>query len=183
MWAAAAGEAAFDDAVRAAVASGVRVAATGERTADTLRSVGFADVLVPEYSSAEGLVAALSATTGTRALFPRGNIALSTLPAGLRALDWTVDEAVVYDTNAVEATPASTVLLGEGVIGAVIVRSPSAVKALASHASLAVDVHLVCSGETTAAAARAAGLTVAAVAPSPTPADMASTVARLVTGA
>jgi hydroxymethylbilane synthase len=174
---AAVGDAALAAAVAAAVERGARAAATGERTAAALRELGYPEVAVPDEASAEALVALLAAGPATRAAFPCGSLALRTLPEGLRALGWDVDEGVVYTTDAVERTPASVRLIADGGIAAVALRSPSAARALVRHAGrLALPV--ACGGETTAAAAREAGLDVRAVAERPGPDGLAEAVAR-----
>jgi hydroxymethylbilane synthase len=178
-WATAVGETGLAQAAAAAAAAGVRAAATGERTASTLRALGFDTVLLPEGSSARALVDALDGEQPARALFPCGNLALRTLPDGLRARGWQVEEAVVYDTAPVADRPASTVLLEAGAFAAVVLRSPSAVRALVSFVPGAFPARVVCAGETTATAAREAGLQVDAVAASPSSAHVATAVGRV----
>ena len=179
-WLVAAADTDLGGAVRRAVAAGVRAAATGERTAATLRDLGFTEVLVPsDESSAQGLVSALEGHGPARALFPRGNLALRTLPDGLRDLGWQVEEGVVYETATVEDRPASSTMVAAGEVAAVVVRSPSAVRALVHHATVPATVPVICAGRTTAAAAQEAGLEVAAVAASPASRDVAETVAAV----
>ena len=168
---------------RAAESAGVRTAATGERTAGTLRDIGFESVLVPsEDASAAGVLAALESEPTGRALLPRGNLALPTLPNGLRERGWRVDEAVVYDTVAVPDRPGSADLVENGEVAAVVLRSPSAVAALIAHARVPDGVAVVCSGTTTADAAREAGLRVTAVSRTPTPSGLAEAVAAALGG-
>lgn len=181
-WLAAVDGADLSAAVAAAAAAGVRAAATGQRTASTLRDLGFPSVRVPADSSARGLVDDLATLPPGNALFPRGNLALRTLPDGLRDLGWQVDEGVVYETTTVPDRPASASLIEGGEVSAVILRSPSAVRALVAHATVPATVPIVCAGRTTADAARAAGLTVATTAASPSSGDVAAAVA-LVLGA
>lgn len=179
-WLAAAGDTDLGGAVQRAAAAGVRAAATGARTAATLRDLGFADVLVPsDESSAQALVTELSSHAPGRALFPRGSLALRTLPDGLTELGWQVVEGVVYETSTVEERPASAAMVAAGEVAAVVVRSPSAVRALVQHVTVPPHVPIVCAGRTTAAAAQEAGLAVSAVAASPSSSDVADTVARV----
>jgi uroporphyrinogen-III synthase len=166
------------DAVAAAAAAGVRAAATGERTANTLRELGFTDVRVPQNASARGLVDDLAGVVPGRALFPRGNLALRTLPDGLVALGWEVDEGMVYETSIVSQRPASAELIEKGLISAIVVRSPSAVRALVAHVQIPASVPLICAGRTTAEAAIEADLVVAAVADSPSSQDVARAVSE-----
>jgi len=130
-------------------------------------------------ASAQGLIENLSTIAPGRAIFPRGDLALRTLPEGLRELGWEVDEGVVYQTSSVAERPASAQLIEQGLISAVVVRSPSAVRALIAHARVPDSVPIVCAGRTTASAAVEAGLSVAAIATSPSSADVARAVATL----
>lgn len=182
-WLVAARDTDLAGAVRRASAAGVRAAATGERTAATLRDLGMDVVLVPgDEASARGLVSALSEHGPARAVFPHGNLALRTLPDGLRDLGWRVDEGVVYETATVEDRPASAAMIEAGEVSAVVLRSPSAVRALVAHARVPASVPVICAGRTTEGAAREAGLSVASVADSPSSADVARAVAELLGG-
>lgn len=178
-WLTAAGGSQLTGAVAAAAKAGVRSAATGSRTAATLRDLGFPDVRIPVDASAQGLVSELKDVTPGRALFPRGNLALRTLPDGLRARGWQVDEGIVYRTETVTERPGSAIMIEERDISAVVLRSPSAVRALVAHVDLPDDMPLVCAGRTTADAAVAAGLNVTAVSTSPSSSDVARAVSDL----
>jgi hydroxymethylbilane synthase len=174
------GGAALRQAIAEAAAAGMRAAATGLATADTLVDLGFADVFVPEHASAEDLVALLADVPPGRAFFPRSSVALRTLPDGLREHGWVVDEAAVYDTAPVPDRPGSAALVEDGTVDVVVLRAPSAVRALTAHARVPGSTLVVCSGRTTAQAAVEAGLAVAAVADSPAPLDLATAVSAAV---
>ncbi len=167
------------DAVAAAVNAGVRAAATGSRTAATLCDLGFPDVRTPADASASGLVSELANVPPGRAIFPHGNLALRTLPDGLSELGWQIDEGIVYRTETVVERPGSASMIEQGRVSAVVLRSPSAVRALATHVDLPDDVPLVCAGRTTGDAAAAAGFAVAAVSASPSSSDVARAVSDL----
>jgi hydroxymethylbilane synthase len=177
-WEATVGPGRLRAAVAAAVAAGVRAAAVGERTAATLRAVGFPAVAVPNGASAADLVMLLAQETTGEALLPVGDLALPTLPEGLSGEGWRVHRAVVYRTRAVDDQPPSTRLLDTGEISVVVVRSPSAARAFASFAPSS-RARLVCGGPTTARAAEALGLVVAGVAADPSPAGVALAVRRV----
>ncbi len=179
--AAAVGEDRLAAAAAAAIAAGVRAAATGERTAQSLRDLGFGDVRVPApgHSSAAGLLDLLADEPAGTALLPRGGQALRTLPDGLADRGWQVRTAVVYDTRTVRERPGSALLLESGDVGALVLRAPSAVHALVHHARPDVSVRVVVAGPTTAAAADEAGLRVDAVAASSDSATVAAAVAAL----
>lgn len=178
-WADAVGEDVLHAAAAAASAGGVRGAATGARTAATLRAMGLADVVIPAAASARDLVDLMGAHEPARALFPCGSLALRTLPDGLRERGWQVEEGVVYDTSTVDEVPGSSLLVERSAVSAVVLRSPSAVRAFVSFVDPPAAVAVVCAGETTATAARAVGLRVDAVAASPASADVARAVAGL----
>jgi uroporphyrinogen III methyltransferase / synthase len=110
---------------------------------------------------------------GGRVLFPCAEGARETLPAGLRAKGWDVDEVIAYRT--VAAGPPPDAVLGE-LAGATAVTfgSPSAVRAylsLCTHGGtpLPVPPVVACVGPVTAAAARAAGLEVKVEPAAPSP--------------
>lgn len=172
------GEPVLREAISSAVERGVRAGATGERTARTLRELGFRDVLVPPVASAAGLVEELADRPGSTAYFPCGNLALPALPDGIRRLGWGLVQVVVYETSTVGAEPASVQRLREGGISAIVLRSPSAARALVHFITPPVPV--ICAGQTTATAARELGLDVVAVASSPSAADVASAVAEVI---
>lgn len=163
------GRPALREAVAAGVARGLWGAAVGPSTADALRELGVDDVLEPEVATSRGLLAALRARTsaGTsadtsmgagaprpRAVLPCGARAMKGLGSGLVADGWHVDEIVVYTTEEVAIAPSSVVDLAAGRIAAVVLRSPTAVRALARHApEMPGSVVRVCGGPTTLAAA------------------------------
>jgi uroporphyrinogen-III synthase len=151
------------EAVLAAVATGVerglRGAAVGPSTADALRGLGITDVLEPDVATSRGLLAALRAQTRDgagspgRAVLPCGAQAMKGLGSGLSADGWTVDEVVVYTTDEVVGVPKSAAELAAGRIPVLVLRSPTAVRAVARHVpTLPSGVVAVCGGPTTAAA-------------------------------
>jgi uroporphyrinogen-III synthase len=177
------------EALRAAVADGVARglwgAAVGPATAEALRELGLTDVLEPEVATSRGLLAALRTRTGThasakglRAVLPCGARAMKGLGSGLVDDGWQVDEIVVYTTEEVPTPPPSAVDLEAGRIAAVVLRSPTAVRALARHAPRMADSTVrVCGGPTTLAAADEVWDGGNVVSDAPTPEAVARTVA------
>ena len=115
---------------------------------------------------------------GGRVLFPCAAGARETLPAGLRARGWVVDEVVAYRTVPAEGPDAATAE-AVGAADAVTFASPSAVAAYLGARDdagrpLAVPAVAACIGPLTAGAARAAGIASVLVSPSPAPADLVS---------
>jgi hydroxymethylbilane synthase len=176
-WVATVGAEAISDAL-----VGLRVAATGRTSAQTLRALGCEDVLIPDIESARGLVDAMSGLTPQSVIFPCGNLALRTIPDGLRALGWTVTEGVVYETTTVSHVPASVELIRQRDVAAIVLRSPSAARALVSFITPDVSIPVVCAGSTTANAAKELGLKVTAVSSTMAPDDVSRAVAHVLKG-
>ena len=171
------------------VLQGVHLAAVGRATAAVLEASHLAVDLVPERASAEGLAEAfpLATSPGAGVLFPASASARPTLAHALRAKGWAVEEVVAYRTVPVPAPPARRVEELEDVV-AVVFASPSAVRAYVSLRAddgrpLPVPAFVACIGEVTAAAARDAGLRVAAVAAGASGASLADALADALAGA
>jgi len=159
--------------------SNLKFAAVGERTADALRQLGAEEVFLPEDATAKSLADGLVGTFPEgHALIPGGDLAMKTLPTILTSAGWRVSTAVVYTTSRIEKEPKSAQLVRDKEVGAILFRSPSAVRAL-THFVPYPGVPLVCAGVTTAQALELQGLTVAALSPSPSAEVVASTIYSL----
>ncbi|HEX3947480.1 MAG TPA: uroporphyrinogen-III synthase, partial [Acidimicrobiales bacterium] len=149
-----------------------RVAAVATGTAAALARFGVVADLVPERGTAEGLAEAFPvAPPGGRVLFPRAAVARRSLPEGLAAKGWSVDEVEAYRTVAA-VPPADELAAALEEAEVVMFTSPSTVAgylALATTGGLSLPGPPVvaCIGPVTAAAARKAGLEVAVESPSP----------------
>lgn len=147
---------------------GLRAAAVGRASAATLPGPLAQSALLATRASAAGLLAALAGEPPGRAIIPASEIARPELAAGLRERGWEVIVRSVYETARVEQPPVSASAVSAGHVAAVVLRSPSAVGALAAFTTPASNVRLVAAGGTTAAAVRARGWAVAAAeGPSP----------------
>lgn len=169
-------------ALAAAGERGVRFAGIGEASATMYAEFGIHDVFVPTSPYGEELAADLIAAAGAgphRALVPAGNLAMPTLTNALNAADWTVTSVVVYETDSVATRPVTAEALTRGDFSAVLLRSPSAARAVVEFAG-ATTVPVICGGTTTAQVAAELGLTVAAVAPGTNPAQLAQTIFEVV---
>lgn len=153
-----------------------RLAAVGTATAAALSGYHLAVDLVPSpggpSNTAEGLAAAFPAPPagGGRVLFPRAADARRSLPEGLRAKGWEVDEVVAYRTIGAlpPPPPVAAALVG---VEVVTFTSPSTVSGYLSMRTAAgeplpLPPVVACLGSVTADAARQAGLTVAVESPS-----------------
>lgn len=129
-----------------------KLAAVGAKTASELWDVGRVRAdLVPDEHRAAGLLGALGdrVAAGARVLFPCGTLAREELPDGLRARGAHVDEFEVYETHPTPPDEAALEQMRRGV-DAVLLYSPSGVRALADHRDALGDALLVCVGPTTA---------------------------------
>jgi uroporphyrinogen-III synthase len=180
---------------RCALPDALRIAAVGRATADATRSLLRAPDLVPREARAAGLVAALGATAGQRYLLPQSAIARPELAEGLRAAGATVETVTAYRT--VAGAPAAlgeiAELLHAGALDAVTLTRPSTVAGfLDGLAGVGVAPELLlrlprrpalcCIGPTTAAATRARGLPVDAIADEPTDAGLITALIRCLAG-
>ncbi len=134
------------------------VFAVGPKTAAAARLLG-ARPLVPELSTAEGLLATVRAThpelAGRSFLFPRARAGRLALVRGLEAAGARVSAPPAYDT-----LPAKEVPPLPADVDWVTFMSPSAVKAFLERATVPDGARVACICPTTAAAARASGLRV-----------------------
>lgn len=164
---------------------GARLAAVGLGTAEALGAYHLVADLLPgggDEVGAAGLAAGFpEAPAGGRVLFPRAAAARRSLPEGLRAKGWEVDEVVAYRTVAAAPPPVAVVaVLAEADV--VTFTSPSAVTAYLSVRTgagcvLPVPPVVACIGPVTAAAARHAGLTAIVESPTPSPEALVAAIA------
>lgn len=177
------------DAVAAGVNRGLQGAAVGPSTAEMLRELGLRDVLEPEVATSRGLLAALrgravdGGDTAGRAVLPCGAQAMKGLGAGLVTDGWEVEEIVVYVTEEVLGVPPSVEALAAGRIPVLVLRSPTAVRAVARHVPVLPDGTIpVCGGPTTAAAVTAIWGAEHVVSDGPTADAVARTVSAVLAG-
>jgi uroporphyrinogen-III synthase len=142
-----------------------RVAAVGDATAHALAEQGISVDFIPTSAhTAEAMVLEWPSPTG-RVLIPQSAIAEPTLARGLEASGMTVEVVTAYETRTVPLDPTVAEQLKTGGFAAVLATSGSVVRALAVHCSpFPPQTTLACIGESTANAARAAGLHVDVVA-------------------
>ncbi len=158
-----------------------QVAAVGDGTRSALEQAGFTVDFVPRSDhSAVGMIAEWPSRQGT-VLIPQSAIAEPTLAAGLADLGLTVDTVAAYRTNSVSLAATVVAEVTSGRIGGILLTSASIAQEVTAQCQpFPAHTVVVCIGESTATAARKAGLTVHAIA-SASSAD--SLVAALVTQA
>lgn len=167
---------------------GVRVAAVGGTTARALREAGVHVDLVPRgRSSAAALLAAWppAGEEPGRVLLPLGDLAAPTMAEGLAAHGWPVDVVVTYRTVPGPAPePETRAAWDAGQVRAALLTSGSTARNMLSMLGAPPPGTLLCCiGESTAAEARRAGLTVAAVADDQTPGGLVAALAAAVAAA
>lgn len=155
----------------------LKFAAVGLGSAEALTSLGVTEVLTPVERNSQGLLDLLSAHPPATALIPLGNLSRKTLPDGLSSLGWTIHTGLLYNNAPLAHAPAAINGLLRGDYSALLLRSPSAARALA-HFLPNTSVPLICGDEGTAQAARELALNVTAVGDDPSPEMIAKLVAR-----
>lgn len=150
----------------------IKFAAIGKGSADALKALGVNEILTPEVQSSTELLKLLANVPVSRAIIPAGNLAMPVLPQGLKAMGWDINTRVVYINTIVATIPKSIQALNRGEIAAVLLRSPSAARALA-HFVPRSQTPIICGGQTTAKAANELGFKVLAVAEDPSPTAVA----------
>jgi uroporphyrinogen-III synthase len=162
--------------------TGRRVWVVGPATADAFaRVAGRPPDIVASVETAEGLVAEAEriGVAGRHFLLPTARDARPALQDGLQALGATVVRVTTHATHPQPAAAAQLGALDPAVITAVIVASPSAVRALEVLAPPRWrEVPLACIGPSTELEARRCGRPVLLVASPHTMAGMADTLAR-----
>ena len=165
--------------------SGLKVAAVGEVTANSLQSWGIEPDLVPQgEQSAAGLAAEFPPYDDVldpinRVFLPRADIATETLAEGLKDLGWEVEDVTAYRT--VRATPPPAPVreaIKTGKFDAVVFTSSSTVRNLVGiagkpHASTIIAVI----GPATARTCEEHGLRVDVIAAKPSVVDLADALA------
>ncbi|WP_028660328.1 uroporphyrinogen-III synthase [Nocardioides insulae] len=155
--------------------SGLKIAAVGEKTSQSLQAWGLRPDLVPEDNqSAAGLLEVWPEYDEVldpinRVFLPRADIATENLVAGLIDLGWECDDVTAYRTVRASPPPAPTRdAIKTGKFDAVVFTSSSTVRNLVGiagkpHASTIIAVI----GPATAKTAEEHGLRVDVIAPSP----------------
>lgn len=149
--------------------AGIRVAAIGPATAETLLTVGIRADVVPDEFVAESLLKALAAHgpwQDARVLLPRAREARDALPRGIESLGATVDVVEAYRTVPVPATNAVALReeLERGQVDLVTFTASSAVRAFWSAVGTLGRARAVAIGPITAGTARELGIEPARVA-------------------
>ncbi len=147
------------------IPEGVRVAAIGPKTAESLQTHGTVPAFVPQDYVAEAILPGLGDLAGRWVLLPRAAIARKALPEAIAQAGGVPHEIAIYDTLPAQPDPAGLAALAFGV-DVVTLTSPSVVNSFVKIIQAAgLDPrHLpgspvyACIGPITEKAAREAGL-------------------------
>jgi len=146
-----------EDTVRKAVstgsARGLAIASVGFGTAREIQKLGAGDVIVPDVQDSRAMLKELEGLTPGVAVLPRGNLAMEGLYEGLVEMGWQVRAESLYLTETVSPPPGMIEAAASGAIDAIVLRSPSGVRALRDamgSETLPATCVLVAGGATTA---------------------------------
>ena len=169
-------------ALSPAVPADTQVAAVGPATAQALRAAGFPVDLVPEHGGSAADLASVwpAAHTGESVLLPQSEIAGTVLADDLVGKGFRVEKVTAYRTVPTPLPDSVAADLAAGAFEAVVLTSPSTAQSLAA-AAIAPGTVLGAIGRSTAAAATAAGLTIAYTATDPTDAALIGGLAEYAT--
>ena len=159
----------------------LRFAAVGSSTAKLFRDYGAKEILLPPLSSGRELLKELLLNPPARAIMPIGSLTLHELQDGLIEAGWKVTSREVYTNEIVTAEPEVVNRLKNNEFGALILRSPSAVRALL-HFLPHPTVPLVCGGQSAASELLKVGLQPAGISENPDPHALAQLVEEIVKG-
>ncbi len=162
----------------AVLPEGTKVAAVGPATAAAAREAGLPVDLLPTSGSGGADLAASFPDEPGRVLVPGAADPAAGLDAGLTARGFHVDRVAVYRTDPVESLDEEVRLGWPDGFDAFVVTAPSVARAAAELLGRP-GPPVVALGESSAAAARAAGFTVVATAAEATPAGLVNALATL----
>lgn len=158
----------------------IRFAAIGESTDRRARELGARDVLLAHEGTSRYVADAIGSTTPAPIVLPSGSISMRSIPDTLAPKGFTVHEEVFYKTTVLDSAPPSAAQLRRGELDAVVVRSPSAARALHQHCPEPHPrVMLIATGPTTAREMERLNLRVSATSPGSSPDAVAETVEQV----
>ena len=159
----------------------LRFATIGSSTAQIFREFGAQVVLQPNLATGKNLLGELMQMPRAQAIMPIGNLTLRLVQEGLIAGGWRVSALIVYLHGPVDAVPESVSGVEKGEFAAVILRSPSAVRAFLQFVPNP-KLPLICGGINAATELQKAGLTAAAILEDPEPTALAELTNKIVRG-
>ncbi len=152
------GPQAITEQLSSAQSQGTRFAAVGPASAAALRDAGINEILVPHVAhTAAALLDALADVVPATAVLPRSSISAPLLTETLDRRGWTVIAREIYETTTVVRRPHSADALSAGEFDVIVLRSPSAARAVAHFSVIPPNTAVVAGGQTTASAARSLG--------------------------
>jgi uroporphyrinogen-III synthase len=120
-------------ALQAAIANpNLRFAAIGERSAAEIKALGVGDVLLADAANAVSLSQSILVHNPKRVILPASSIAMKSLQDAVTFAGVDLVTEVVYTTETVTSEPRTAKALAQGDIDVLVLRSPSAARAVAS---------------------------------------------------
>lgn len=149
----------------ATIPKSTRVAVVGPATRDAMQEAGFAVDFMPEVDYSAAAMVAEWPEAGRSVLLPQSAIAEPTLADGLTARGLMVTAVAAYEIRPLSWTEGIRQQLGSGEFAAVLLTSASIARAVSDQGDpVPAATVIACIGQSTAAGARSAGLTVHTIA-------------------
>ncbi len=138
----------------------LNVAAIGERSAAEIEALGAKNVLLADSANAVSLSESILAKQPKRVILPASSIAMKSLQDAVTLAGVELITEVVYQTETVSEVPGSATALANGDIDVLVLRSPSAARAVAEYVPAnQVAARVLVTGNATLTQAQSLGFT------------------------
>ncbi len=138
----------------------LNVAAIGERSAAEIEALGAKNVLLADSANAVSLSESILAKQPKRVILPASSIAMKSLQDAVTLAGVELITEVVYQTETVSEVPGSATALANGDIDVLVLRSPSAARAVAEYVPAnQVAARVLVTGNATLTQAKSLGFT------------------------
>ncbi len=138
----------------------LNVAAIGERSAAEIEALGAKNVLLADSANAVSLSESILAKQPKRVILPASSIAMKSLQDAVTLAGVELITEVVYQTETVSEVPGSATALANGDIDVLVLRSPSAARAVAEYVPASqVAARVLVTGNATLTQAQSLGFT------------------------
>ncbi|MEY4993504.1 MAG: hypothetical protein RIS82_626 [Actinomycetota bacterium] len=150
----------FENLLAALTNPNLNVAAIGERSAAEIEALGAKNVLLADSANAVSLSESILAKQPKRVILPASSIAMKSLQDAVTLAGVELITEVVYQTETVSEVPGSATALANGDIDVLVLRSPSAARAVAEYVPAnQVAARVLVTGNATLTQAKSLGFT------------------------
>ncbi len=150
----------FENLLAALTNPNLNVAAIGERSAAEIEALGAKNVLLADSANAVSLSESILAKQPKRVILPASSIAMKSLQDAVTLAGVELITEVVYQTETVSEVPGSATALANGDIDVLVLRSPSAARAVAEYVPAnQVAARVLVTGNATLTQAQSLGFT------------------------